>query len=220
MTGLRMRLSRPTLLAALVLYAASCTGTSAAAASENPAEIAIAPAMQCGPVEYPLEAVQYGLEGTAQIEYGLTKDGSTRDITVKRSSGWQLLDDATVSIFASCKVAQGPVGDTARRHVIAYVWSLDAPPSRQRLVPNSCAASDRFAGFKPLDQTASGADGVLVRALIRGTGEPHYVKAERGTVPAELADGAVAYLRTCKFALAPGKEGPRDRGIFGRVLLK
>jgi TonB family protein len=216
-----MAMTRPVFLAALVLlHVATATAAHAAApASDNSPATVPASAVRCGPIEYPLEGVRYGLEGTAQIEYSFAADGSTKEVTVKRSSGWRILDDASIDVVTSCKAAMN-VSDTAARHVTDYRWSLNAPASRQRLVPNSCAPSDRFAGFMAKDLTKSGADGILVRALVRATGEPHYVRAERGTVAAELANAAVTYLRTCKFVLPPGEEGPMDEVIIGRVMLK
>jgi len=192
-----------------------------AAPTEEPSVPAkpTAPWMQCGVVEYPFEAVSYVLEGKTQLEFSLGADGRPLDIVVKQSSGWQTLDRFTVEMFEGCKT-KAPVRDTTTRHRFEYVWSLDTPPGRRILVPDSCAPSERFAGFRVFDRTPSGPDGILVRSLVRPDGTPQYTRAERGTVPADLAAEAIAYLQSCKFTLAPGIADSRDKTVYGRVLLK
>lgn len=180
-----------------------------------------APPMQCGTFEYPYEAAMYGLEGATTVEYSVAADGKMTDFSVKRSSGWRVLDEATVDNLAGCRMTLAPATAAPdKRQVIQYVWSLDVAPSRQGLVPGSCAVSDRFAGFRALDTRPSGADGILVRAMIRANGTPQFVAAERGDTPADLAVLAKDYLRSCRFLLPPGERLPNDDAIFGRVLLK
>lgn len=197
-----------------------CLMTGAAWAAEPP------PPLECGTMAYPAEAAAYNLEGTTGVEYEATADGRLVGLSIKRSSGWRMLDEATIDILSGCRLASVPAaGFVGKRKTIEYVWSLDGPLSRQALVPGSCAPSDRFAGFRALDTAASAADGILVRAMIGAAGDPYYVKSEaagegedKGT--AELAALATAYLRSCRFALPPGERSPGDNAIFGRVLLK
>lgn len=179
------------------------------------------PPLKCGTIAYPAEPAAYGLEGTTTVEYQVTPDGRVADLSVKRSSGWRMLDEATLDILAGCRLAQAPSAEVLeKRQTIQYVWSLDAAPSRQALVPGSCTPSDRIAGFRALDIHPSAADGILVRAMIGAGGDPYYVKAEGDTAPADATAIAVAYLRSCRFALPPGERSPKDEAIFGRVLLK
>lgn len=177
--------------------------------------------VQCGVHEYPHEAANYGLEGVTTVDYSLAPDGRVVDLSVKRSSGWQILDEGAVMSLAGCRMARAPEADALeKRKSVDYVWSLEAPRSRQTLVPGSCMASDRVAGFRPFDKTPSSTDGILVRSKVHPNGEPRFVMAECGDVPAELAAVAVAYLRSCKFKLAAGDDSPSDDAIFGRVLFK
>lgn len=193
--------------------------TSGAAWAAQEEQEAQAP-LQCGTVAYPPEAVAYSLEGTTTVQYTVTADGRVVEPTVKRSSGWKMLDEATLEILAGCRLTRTPAAEAlAKPQVIQYVWSLDGEASRQAPVPGSCAGSDRFKDFRPLDTNASGPDGILVRAMIGANGDPYYVKAEPGDAPADLAGLAVAYLRSCRFALPPGERSPKDGAIFGRVLL-
>lgn len=210
---------RVRLLASTIIL---CLMTGAAWAAEPP------PPLECGTIAYPAEAAAYNLEGTTGVEYEAAADGRLVGLSIKRSSGWRMLDEATIDILSGCRLASVPAaGLVGKRKTIEYVWSLDGAPSRQALVPGSCAPSDRFAGFRTLDTAASAADGILVRAMIGAAGDPYYVKSEAAGEgggedkgAAELAALATAYLRSCRFALPPGERTPGDNAIFGRVLLK
>ncbi|MFQ5883323.1 MAG: energy transducer TonB [Candidatus Methylomirabilales bacterium] len=45
---------------------------------------------------YPALARRWGMEGTAEVEFRIARDGSVERITVVRSSGFPLLDEASV----------------------------------------------------------------------------------------------------------------------------
>ena len=170
--------------------------------------------------EWPPEARRYELEGATAVEYKVNKEGRVADIKLVRSSGWQLLDAMAMRTLSACKFDASERRD-ARYTPIEFRWALTGGYTvRPELQPNSCAASDRFAGFVPLDKTASGPDGVVVRLLVNGRGEPFNVKTEMRKVDAELAASVAAYVQTCRFA-APSK-GPDGRTdtTYGRVLLK
>ncbi|MGH8854937.1 MAG: energy transducer TonB [Telluria sp.] len=201
------------LLAALLFYMAHATVWAAQSVGTSD--------MQCpDSAIYPAEAMMYHLEGSTVLEFSLAADGAIVDIIVKRSSGWAMLDEAAVEALAGCRTTLAPDSrPTAKRLPIEFTWSFDGLPKRHVLVPNSCAASDRFDGFRAFDTSASGADGILVRTLIRSSGQPYFTRAERGSAPEDVAALAVEYLRTCRFALpAPGAES--EKAIYGRVLLK
>lgn len=177
--------------------------------------------MQCGTHEYPYEAFAYGIEGVTTIGYSLAPDGRLVDLSVKQSSGWRVLDEATLMNLAGCKMTRAPSAEAVGTpKSVEFVWTLNQPRSRQTLVPGSCRASDRIVGFQPFDKTASGSDGILVRAKVSPDGEARFVMAERGDTPLDVAALAVEYLRSCRFKLARGIDSPADDAIFGRVLLK
>lgn len=196
------------------------SGLMSGAAWASPVAIEAAEMVCADGVIYPGEAVMYQLEGKTVLEFSLADDGSVVDVAVKRSSGWSMLDEAAVEAISGCRTTLAPEKrPAAKRLPIEYTWSLDRSSAPHTLVPGSCAASDRFAGFRPFDASPSGADGILVRALIRSSGQPYFAKAERGSAPPEAAALAIDYLRTCRFA-APDSGVQSDKTMFGRVLLK
>jgi TonB family protein len=174
----------------------------------------------CAQTEWPAEARRYELEGATAVEYKVGKDGRVADIKLVRSSGWALLDGMALRTLGACKFDADDAKD-ARYTPIEFRWALSGGYMiRPELQPNSCASSDRFAAFIPLDKSASSANGMLVRLLVNGRGEPFNVKAEHRPADAELAALAADYVKTCRFA-APSK-GPdaRTDTTYGRVVYK
>jgi protein TonB len=45
---------------------------------------------------YPALARQWGMEGTAELEFRIARNGSVQDVVVVKSSGFPLLDEASV----------------------------------------------------------------------------------------------------------------------------
>jgi TonB family protein len=201
---------------------AACLAAHAKGADPVGASDSAASDLHCGPVEYPLDGAMYGLEGVTVVEFTLGANGVPADVQVRTSSGWKVLDTAALAIVRNCKVDGVQPQQAVSRQTVQYIWSLDAPRSRQALVPGSCAPSDRFAGFAPFDRRPSSQEAVLVRTLVRADGQIHYAEAENDAAAPDAAIAALAlnYLRTCRFALSAGPAGPLDESIFGRVLLK
>ncbi|MCI0483779.1 MAG: energy transducer TonB [candidate division NC10 bacterium] len=46
--------------------------------------------------QYPPEARRQGMEGTTEVEFQVAKDGSVKEVMVVRSSGFPILDQASV----------------------------------------------------------------------------------------------------------------------------
>ena len=51
-----------------------------------------------GNLNYPEEAKKLNLSGSLQLDVALNKDGSINEITLRRSSGEKVLDDAAIRI--------------------------------------------------------------------------------------------------------------------------
>jgi protein TonB len=69
-----------------------------------------------GNLNYPDEARQRQLSGALLLDVALNPDGSVREITVRRSSGHQVLDDAAVRIV-ELAAPFAPFPDDIRREV-------------------------------------------------------------------------------------------------------
>jgi protein TonB len=63
------------------------------------------------PLEYPDRARRRNQQGTVYLRYRIGTDGKASDITVVRSSGHRILDDAAQEIIADCKFQPQMRGD-------------------------------------------------------------------------------------------------------------
>jgi TonB family protein len=175
----------------------------------------------CAGPEYPLEARRYELEGITTLRYRLAPNGQVQDAQVARSSGWKLLDDASVRTIQACSFTPE---QAARANGAAlpfkYVWSLEGNRIRPQLVPGSCSATGRFAAFQPYESAPSGPDGVKVRLLVDAAGLPRGVKIEGAGLAPELASALVNYVESCRFGFDPSIKGERTDTAYGRVLFR
>ena len=64
--------------------------------------------INCPPPAWPREALRYELEGTTTAEVLIGDDGKAHGQRVYESSGWDLLDDATLSMMAACRFTPIP----------------------------------------------------------------------------------------------------------------
>lgn len=173
----------------------------------------------CTRADWPPEARRYDLEGTTVLDYRI-KDWRIADVKVRKASGWPILDAAAVRGLQACKLKTDTAQprDSAVRSV-DIVWATAGGPSaRPQLRPDSCAASAQFPGFIPLDRTPTAADGVLVRFLTNGRGEPFNIRLEGRVTDNELAEQIRQYVHSCRF-VAANAPGPKTDALFGRVLL-
>lgn len=173
----------------------------------------------CTRPDWPPEAKRYDLEGTTVLDYRI-RDWRVAEVKVRKPSGWPLLDAAAVRGLQACKLKS----DTAQpRHSnlrsVDIVWaSAGGPSARPQLHPDSCAASAQLHGFAPLDRSPTGADGVLVRFLTNGRGEPFNIRLEGRVTDHELAEHIRKYVQSCRF-VAANVPGPKTDALYGRVLL-
>jgi TonB family protein len=195
--------------------------TASAAAQVPPAPTTVKPPKTCPGPQYPREAIRYELEGITTLRFQLAPDGHVGEVQVAKSSGWALLDDAAIRTLQACGF---PPEQAARAKGAAlpvqYVWSLDGEHSlRPHLVPGSCPASGRFAGFQAYDNQPSGPDGVKVRLLVDALGQPRGVKTEGIVLPPATFDALIKYVESCRFGFDPELKGQRTDTVFGRVVL-
>ena len=176
----------------------------------------------CAKPVYPKEALRYELEGKTTMRYTMSPEGKMVEVTVVKSSGWRLLDDATVAFASGCAF---PPEDIAafqgKTYPLQYVWSLDRHDSHPTLVTDSCQASPAFAGLKLFDDQPSDERGLKVRFLVDAAGQPYGVKTEGGSLDTATADQLAAYVQSCRFVFDPNV-APKSRtdAMFGRVLMR
>ena len=221
-----MRRAGALALAAMLACAAALQSGAAAAQAVMPVPMrppAPAPADKvCPRPEYPREAIRYELEGITTLRFRIGPGGRVLNTVVAKSSGWALLDDAAIRSLQACSFS----ADLAARskgelNPVQYVWTLDGGHSiRPHLMPGSCPATGRFAGFQPYDNAPSGPDGVKVRLLVDAAGQPRGVKTEGILLPPQTFDALIKYVESCRFGFDPEVQGQRTDTVYGRVLLK
>jgi TonB family protein len=174
----------------------------------------------CAPQAWPREALRYEIEGMVQIGYRIGPEGHVSDANVVKSSGWALLDAASVQAARTCTFAPDQAAAAQGRVVpVQFVWRLDGERVHPNLVPGSCVAAGVIDGFQPFDQRRTDATGVKVRFLLDADGRPRAVKLE-GDPDAALAAQVMQHLDTCRFAFDPAITGTRTKTMTGRVLLR
>jgi hypothetical protein len=173
----------------------------------------------CTRPDWPPEAKRYDLEGTTVLDYRI-REWRIADVKVRKASGWPILDAAAVRVLQACKLRADVVlpRDSAVRSVDIVWASAGGPSARPQLHPDSCPANAHFHGFVPLDRTPTSADGVLVRFLTNGRGEPFNIRLEGRLTDHALADHIRQYVQRCRF-VAANVPGPKTDAVYGRVLL-
>lgn len=59
-------------------------------------------------VYYPTIALRRGIEGVVYIEFSITKSGEIKDIKITKSSGFSILDEASIEIAKKCSPLKAP----------------------------------------------------------------------------------------------------------------
>jgi protein TonB len=212
---------------ALAAMAAMMTAVSAFAQQESaPARLPIVggagkyPQGSCAGQTWPREALRYEIEGTTQVSYRLTPDGRVTDAVVAKSSGWALLDNASLKAVQTCTYSPDQVAAAQNRTLpMQFVWVLEGDRVHPGLVPGSCVAAGNIDGFQPFDRRSTDAAGVKVRFLVDGNGVPRGVKVE-GRPDTALAEQVIRHVESCRFAFDPETVGMRTDTVSGRVLLR
>ncbi|MYM27409.1 TonB family protein [Duganella sp. CY15W] len=175
--------------------------------------------VSCPQPAWPREALRYELEGTTTTEVLVGDDGKPYGQRVYKSSGWDILDEATLSMMASCRFIPitrdgQPVG--AHWSKVAFKWTLEQEGnpsvSRPVLIRESCAGAE---GLVLVDNPASGR-GVLLRFLVSPEGKPFGIKVVKDGTSTELQEAAVRKLESCKFLPSVNRGAPVPGNAFAR----
>lgn len=173
--------------------------------------------MQCAQPQWPREALRYDLEGTTTLEYTPRRDGSIRDVRVRKSSGWRILDEASLAQVRLCSMPPDPARDETTVEYLQHVWKLEGEErARPVLMSGTCTPSASFDEFSHAERPLR--YGISLRFLVRADGTPHHFVAET-PAPADVLAEAIAFASSCKFALAPLPQ-PRTDAAYGRALMR
>jgi TonB family protein len=219
---------RTFILAALALAAA--TGVRAQTSADPGAtELYVVPGVgkhrlpvgDCPAPIWPREAQRYEIEGVARIMFRLLPDGRVSKPRVTKSSGWAILDDATIALAMSCKYTPQQAAEVQGRELpLEFVWILEGERVHANMLPATCGPAGRIDGFQPFDRQPGDATGVKVRFLIDKAGAPRGIRIEGQGVDPALADEVLGYLGKCRFEYDPQAKGVRTDTMYGRVMLR
>jgi TonB family protein len=131
-----------------------------------------APAVpSCSKPDWPAEARRYELEGTTTLRVVVGDDGRPTSASVEKSSGWRLLDKASLEGLSRCVFPKSASDGNAKP--AQFVWRFGGEPLlHPSLVDGSCPQSERFQAFKSLDKSPSDANGILLRMLVKSDARP------------------------------------------------
>lgn len=176
----------------------------------------------CAPRAWPKEAIRYEIEGNTTLTFRVGPDGAVVDAAVARTSGWTLLDEASLANLRTCRFdPRLDNGAGKASHSVQYNWRLEGEPVvLPELATEGCAASARFAAFRQRDPAPTDARGIRVRMLVTPLGQPYRIQAEAGTHPAADVDAALRYAAGCRFGFPGNVAGQRTDTMFGTVLFK
>lgn len=177
------------------------------------------PVPSCSKPDWPAEARRYELEGTTTLRVVVGDDGRPTSASVEKSSGWRLLDKASLEGLSRCVFPKSASDGTAKP--AQFVWRFGGEPLlHPSLVDGSCPQSERFQAFKSLDKSPSDANGILLRMLVKSDGAAWNVKAEASGLPPDVLEAAAAYIQSCRFAANSDAAGKRTDTTYGKLLLK
>lgn len=175
--------------------------------------------VSCPKPVWPLEALRYELEGITTAEVLIGGDGKPYGQRVYKSSGWEILDDATLAMMAACRfspITRNGTPAGALWSQVAFKWTLEQDGaraiSRPVLIRESCPNA---AGLVLVDSPADGS-GVLLRFLVSPKGEPFGVKTIKDGSSAALHEEAIRQLERCKFVPSVNKGLPVPGNAFAR----
>jgi protein TonB len=140
---------------------------------------------------------------------------------VLKSSGWAILDDATIALVSSCKYTRQQALDVQGRELpLEFVWRLDGERVHANMLPATCGPVGRIDGFQPFDRQPGDSHAVKVRFLLDKGGAPHGIRLEGRDIDPALAHEVVSYLGNCRFAFDELTKGEHTDTMYGRVLLR
>ena len=181
--------------------AAAVTTVIMNATNVRPPGTAILPSVipnSCRP-EYPEEAVLYELIGEARVKFSVDVTGQPQNLAITRSSGWSLLDKATLEGFARCRYKPATRDGKPVQVELAYAyrWTLDGdtPPELPKLIKESCLPSKKFAVAPEATTQAT----LLLRFLLDPEGKPYRTVVESSSLNPVSDRQAIQFIEACRY---------------------
>lgn len=153
---------------------------------------------ECKPA-YPKESTRAGETGTTQLRLRVSAEGKLLDAKVSRSSGFERLDNATLSALENCRYAPGTVDGAAAETstTVTYNWRLEERP---KLDLPQCVKKIEY----PVESLSAEEQGTSVlRVWVAASGDVEKVDVEKSSGFPRLDEAAAKGIRRCRFKVAP-----------------
>ena len=147
---------------------------------------------------YPDEAKAYGLEGEVKVDIEVARDGVVKGVALSRSSGWAVLDKATVAGFAKCRFvpAERDGVRVAQSMAMEHRW-VSERPARAIPIPDTCAWGESFVAVDAGQPAA-----VRIRFRVGANGRVAEPVIEYSQAPDPVNAQALRLLKACRYKAA------------------
>lgn len=154
---------------------------------------------------YPREAIRYELEGDTYVQLDIDTSGTPTNARILRSSGWTLLDKATLDGFSLCRFRPAMKGEQAVPAQVTelFRWRLnsDVPGVVPTLVKDSCAISSEFSIVSD-----SSPSSMRIRFLLDTDGKPVRVVVDTSSATPDANSRAIQFIESCRYQPARAQD--------------
>jgi TonB family protein len=180
----------------LLLMALSAGALHAAEASQA----AAAKPYDCPAPILPIAAVREDMSGDVTLQYQGNAQGRIADAKIIKSSGFKELDKAAIIALSRCKLPVPASGEVPPPGTMEYKFGRQVrvdSASAPVLIPDSCAASERFTTYVASTYDRIEAPGVSIRFGVTEDGA--VVTSASYEHDKALAAEAIKFIQTCRF---------------------
>ncbi len=153
------------------------------------------PPSACPAPAHAPEALRYAMSGTATLRFDVGPDGQARNGRIVQSSGYALLDEASLRHLASCRFGAANAGPDA---TLALSWTL--PETARTDIAPRLLAGTCMRPYKILSIGDEGAAPDLsVRVQVWPDGQAYTAKIETPSGEALVDRAALDMVEHCRF---------------------
>ena len=145
-------------------------------------------------------AVRENMSGDVMLQYQANAQGKVADIRILKSSGFRDLDKAAIIALSRCKLPVPAAGETPPPGTMEFKFGKQVrvdSAAAPALIPDSCAASERFSTYVASTYDRVEAPGVSIRFGVNEAGVPTWASSYENDKA--LNAEAVAFIKSCRF---------------------
>lgn len=162
---------------------------------------------------YPRDALRNEMTGSSAFRAEVNSEGVLDNVELVRSSGWRILDEATLLGLKGCKVVDAKM--TEKMRISGHFdWTLESatPGNPAELMPETCRKSDLIRLAKNSDPGL----GIVVGVFLQADGKINKIQLQWG-MDAKLDRESIEFVRSCIFKPAFDEKGSMVSSISLRL---